>query len=426
MLNHASINAVNGSTFSQRFIKPRYDSYCFSNIPATIAWLLTGQGQSALPLDVFGDLPTRYDAVIFLFVDAFGWRFFERYAEHYPIIKTMATEGVVSKLTSQFPSTTAAHVTSIHSGLNVGQSGVYEWYYYEPLVDDIISPLRFAYGRDKTTNDTLQRSGVPPAAFFPQQTVYQLLQAQGVSPHVFQPQQTAHSTYSEIVCRGATIHGYASLPEALASLGTLVTAQETGPAYYFLYFDRIDSMGHVAGPTSQRFDDAVKDFFTGLDELFYQQVRGKAGKTLLMLSADHGQVDVNPQTTFYLNQQIPELARSFKTNAQGAPLVPAGSARDMFLYIQEDQIAACVATLQQRLEGKAEVYPVQELLARGFFGSQAPTPELLGRLGNVVILPYNYESVWWLEAGVYDMSFLGHHGGLTPQEMEIPLFLLPL
>jgi predicted AlkP superfamily pyrophosphatase or phosphodiesterase len=384
VFNQASISAVNASTFSQRFVKPLYDSYCFANLPKAIQWVLTGQGQPTLPRDVFGDLPTRYDGVVFFFVDAFGWRFFERYAEQYPILKTFAADGVVSKLTSQFPSTTAAHVTSIHTGLNVGQSGVYEWYYYEPLIDDIITPLRFSYGRDRMTPETLQSAGVPASALFPQQTFYQALQAQGITSHVFQSHLYAHSTYSEIVSRGANIHAYNTLPEALARLAELLTAPQAGPTYYFLYFDRIDSKSHFSGPNSQRFHDEVKGFFTALDEGFYQQVRGKAGNTLLMLTADHGQVDVNPQTTFYLNVMLPELARSFKTNAHGAPLVPAGSARDMFLYIQEEQLAETLALLQLHLAGKADVYAVQDLLNQGFFGQQAPVPELLGRLGNLV------------------------------------------
>ncbi len=426
MFNQTSISAVNDSTFSQGFVKPLYDSYCFANLPAAIAWLLSGQGTPKLPRDVFGDLPTRYETVIFLFADAFGWRFFERWGEQHRILKTFAAEGVVSKLTSQFPSTTAAHVTNIHTGLNVGQSGIYEWYYYEPLVDDIIMPLRFAYGRDRTTPETLQRAGVPAPALFPQQTLYQALQEQGISSHVFQWHQYAHTTYSEIVCRGATVHPYASLQEAFASLAELVTTPAAGPRYYFLYFDRIDSMGHFAGPASERFDKTVAGFLTALDEAFYQPARGNAGNALLMLTADHGQVDVDPQKTFYLNLQMPDLTRAFKTNAQGTPIVPAGSARDMFLYIQEEQMADAIAALRQRLAGKAEVYPTEDLLELGFFGSQPPVSELLGRLGNVVILPYPGETVWWLEADVYDMTFFGHHGGLTPHEMEIPLLLLPL
>ncbi len=144
MLNTTSRDAVNDATFSQRFVKPLYATYCFSNIPGTIELLLTGASTRALPLDVLGNLPQRYDKVIFFFIDAFGWRFFERYADRYPFLKTILNQGVVSTLTSQFPSTTASHTTTINTGLNVGQSGVYEWNYYETLVDDIITPLLFS------------------------------------------------------------------------------------------------------------------------------------------------------------------------------------------------------------------------------------------------------------------------------------------
>ena len=160
MLNTVSLNAVSSSKFSQQFVKPLYDSYCFSNIPQTITHILTGEGESALPLDVFGGGPTSYDRVILFFVDAFGLRFFERYAEKYEFLKIMLKQGVVSKMTSQFPSTTAAHATCIHTGLNLGQSGVYEWQYYEPLVDDVIMPLLFSYARDKERN-TLKKLRFP-------------------------------------------------------------------------------------------------------------------------------------------------------------------------------------------------------------------------------------------------------------------------
>src|SRR5579864_1688130 len=172
MFNAASVQAVNGAQFTQRFIKPLYDSYCFANLPATILYLLTGQGRCALPTDTLAGLPGRYDTVILFFVDGFGWRFFERYADKYTLLKTFVQDGIVSKLTSQFPSTTAAHVTCIHTGLSVGQSGIYEWNYYEPLVDDLITPLLFAYAGDNT-RDTLKRAAIPPEAFFPRQTFYQ-------------------------------------------------------------------------------------------------------------------------------------------------------------------------------------------------------------------------------------------------------------
>jgi hypothetical protein len=426
MLNALSLDAVNSAKFSRYFVKPCYDSYCFSNLPSTIEFLLTGQEGHMLPRDVFGDLPTRYDKVIFFFVDAFGWRFFERYAERCSFLKAISTQGMVSKLTSQFPSTTAAHVTCMHTGLNVGQSGVYEWNYYEPLVDEIISPLLFSYTGDKFTRDTIKRSSIEPAQFFPSQTLYQALQAQGVSSHILQSNAYTPSTYSDIVFRGASVHPYNTLLDALSQLTELVTTRTKSPTYYYLYFDRFDTACHNHGPSSRQSQDAIETFFALVDQVFYKNVRGKTAKTLLMITADHGQIEVDPRNTYYINKKMPRIVQYLKTNKRGCPLVPAGSARDMFLHIAEEYTDMLVANLRERLVGKAEVYLTRDLLEQHFFGLQEPSSIFLQRVGNVVILPYKHETVWWYEEGKFAMHFLGHHGGLTPQEMEIPLLLLAI
>src|SRR5256885_11827060 len=228
MLNTKSLDTVNNAKFSERFIKPLYDSYCFCNIPQTIEFLLTGKRQSALPPDVFADLPTRYDKVILFFIDAFGWCFLERYADRYEFLKTLLAQGVVSKMTSQFPSTTAAHVTCAHTGLNVGQSGVYEWHYYEPLLDEVIAPLLFSLARDKSRDTIKQfRPSLPSSSLFPQQTLYNTLAKQGVASHVLQYHAYTPSTYSDIVFRGATVHPYRTLSDGLTRLSTLVTTKST-------------------------------------------------------------------------------------------------------------------------------------------------------------------------------------------------------
>jgi len=425
MLNTVSVNAVDSSKFSQQFVKPLYESYCFSNLPQTIDFLLTGEGASALPLDVFGSLSTKYDKVMLFFVDAFGWRFFERYAGKYEFLKTIIKQGVVSKMTSQFPSTTAAHTTCIHTGLNVGQSGVYEWQYYEPLVDDIIMPLFFSYARDKG-RDTLKQTSLPAAAFYPQQTLYQGLKSRGVVSYIFQHQAYTPSTFSEVVFQGAHLIPYKNIAEVLTQLADMVVAQKAPPYYYYVYFDRIDALGHYYGPNSKQFEQEVENFWLQMEQLLYQKMRGKAKNTLLMIIADHGQVEVDPRTTIYLNRQASGIKPFMQTNRRGRLLVPAGSARDMFLHIKDEHIDEAVAYLQKQLEGRAEAYKTADLLAQHFFGLQEPSQAFSNRVGNVVILPYPHETTWWYEEGVFEMRFVGHHGGLTPQEMEIPLMVLPI
>src|SRR5688572_32793265 len=105
MLNKQSIDAVNHSVFGKHFCKPLYATYCFSNIPGTIERLLTGNSSLSLPADTFGSVSKKPKHVILLFIDGFGWCFFEQYAHLYPFLQRITQQGIVSKITSQFPST---------------------------------------------------------------------------------------------------------------------------------------------------------------------------------------------------------------------------------------------------------------------------------------------------------------------------------
>src|SRR5262249_39186757 len=91
------------------------------------------------------DLPARIaplarqqERVALMLLDASGMRFVERHAKH-PLLQRLEIEPVAS----QFPSTTTAHLTTLYTGLPVEQHGLYEWKYYEPLVDDVVIPLPF-------------------------------------------------------------------------------------------------------------------------------------------------------------------------------------------------------------------------------------------------------------------------------------------
>jgi predicted AlkP superfamily pyrophosphatase or phosphodiesterase len=421
MINQQSLAAVDAARFSNRFIRPLYDSYGFAQIPQTIRYCLTGSEQKGVPFGPRDDLYQKYDTVILFFVDAFGWRFFEQYYQRAPFLRRAAEDGLVSKLTSQFPSTTAAHVTTIHTGMPVGESGVYEWFYYEPLLDRMIAPLLFSFAGD-TPRDTLKPTGVSARSLFPAHTLYQDLQPHGVDSIVLQHHTYANSPYTQVVTSGARVVPYRTLPEALVTLGQLLDTQKR-KAYYFLYIDSIDAICHRYGPESAHTAAEIEVFLTIMELIFHKSLAAKKQRVLFLLTADHGQVAIDPATTIYLNQRFPQLQPYLVTNRAGQPLAPAGSSRDMFLHIKDEYLDQAHAFLHQALEGRAEIYRVRELIEQGFFGANPPSAAFMSRAGNLVILPYQHESVWWYEKGRFEQKFYGSHGGLTREEMETLLLV---
>ncbi len=419
-----------GATFGRRglFRRPLYDSYCFSRLPDTVAYLLGSDEAraAALPAAALAGLARPCDAVVLLFLDAFGWDFFQRFAD-LPLLNDVLSRGRAIRITAQFPSTTAAHVTCIHTGLPVGQSGVYEWQYYDPHVGAVIAPLPFSFAGDKA-RETLAAAGVRPDAVFPPgPTFYERLAAAGVASFVFQPEGYIRSTASIRLLRGRTAaFGYRTLPEGLTNLAQHLLARPAGARhYYLLYVDLIDAIGHRYGPDSAQFAAEVEAACTAVRRCLVESTRGHAGNTLLLMVADHGQVRTDPATTVYLNEALPDLADYLRPGRDGRPIPFAGSARDLFLHVRAGRLEELQERLERLLEGRAEVWPVQELIAEGLFG-RSVGPRLLERVGDLALLPYAGETVYWREEGRFGMDKRGHHGGLTPQEMDTGLYVLPL
>jgi hypothetical protein len=418
MLNQVSLSAVAASTAGPGLVRPAYGGYCFAGLPDTLLGLFGLPAHEPLPAAA---LPVaRARRVVLVLLDAFGWSLFERWADHAPFLRRMLAEGVVSQLTAQFPSTTAAHLTCLHTGQALGQSGVHEWFYYEPEVDAIIAPLLYSFAGD-TERDRLARFGVRPEALFPP-PLYPQLAAAGVTAFVFQLRDYARSAYSRWITRGAHMAPYATLPEALANLEARLESAPA-PAYFLLYVDALDT--HHYGPGSRQVEAEARAVFRLLDD-FVDDCRRRFPDTLLLITADHGQVPADPARTLYLNQRLPELRRWLRTDRRGRPLLFGGSARDLFLYVQDQHLEEAQARLSAPLAGQARVQLTAALLDAGLFGPAPVAGRLRERLGNLAVLPEAEQIVYWLEPGRFEQKLRGHHGGLTPAEMLIPFMACEL
>lgn len=421
MINQGSLDSVAAASFVGGLCRPLFSSYCFSRIPATVQALFTGvPSLSALPAEAVGGYE-RYDAVVLFFIDGFGWQYLERYAEQFPALGRYAREGITSKLTSLFPSTTAAHVTCINTGMTPGQSGVYEWFYYEPKVDRVIAPLLFSFAGDREPG-TLRQTGIRPEEIYPTHTLYHDLAEQGVRSYAFQHHSIAHSPYSSVLFDGATVRPYVHLTEGLHKLTTALTKMDA-PTYFYFYFGAIDGTAHRQGLHSPRFEQTVQLCWEAMETHFFQKCAQKNRRIATLVVADHGLVPINPSTTCYLNQQIPGFSELCKRNRQGRAIVPAGSCRDFFLHIQEDRLEEVKRMLEGELGETAQLFTTKELIEQGLFGEQI-SDLFQSRVGNLLLLPSKHHSIWWYDPGHFEQQFYAAHGGLTREEMETPFLFL--
>ena len=389
----------------REWCRPEQGRRCFDQLPATVERLLTGTtGGTALDEPL---LRERFERVAFVYFDAFGWAFLERHADH-PLFARARSEGLLTQLTAQFPSTTTAQVTTIHSGLPVAEHGLYEWHVYEPSLDRLVTPLLFSFAGDGMRGTLLGQ--IDPDELFPTDSLYARLADAGIRSTVILPASIAGSAPNIALLRGTEVLPFTTARDSLA---VAAEALAGGAAYAHVYLDEVDSLMHAVGTDDPAVDVVTR---TTLDDV--HRATFPAG-TLVLLTADHGMSPVDPEQTIYVNELWPELAAHLETGADGKPLAPAGSCRDLFLHARDGEVEAVCAGLAERLDGIADVVPVAELVEERILAE--PSPRLASRLANVAVLPRYGEGVYWHEPERFVQRLHGQHGGLTPQEMEIPL-----
>ncbi len=403
MIDPASVAAVEAARWRGDLTLPLTGTYCFDGIPETIAWLAGAAATPGLPAASLGPLTPPYERVVLVLADALGWHRLAAFADE-PFARRLLDDGHVLRLTTQFPSTTTAHVTTLCTGKPVGATGFYEWYQFHEAADGLVGPL--LYARPGEAPGSLP---VDPATFYDfGETFVQGLVRRGVAATSFQNALYATSPFSQCALAGAEVISFWEPGEALR------LAAEVERGFAFVYLDAVDANCHASGPGSAEATAATRATLDALEQLVSQLQPG----TLLAVTADHGHVAANPETCLYLNRIWPELGSLLTIAA------PAGSPRDVFLHVQPGRSDEVVGGLRERLGRRAIVEPIDVLIDDGVFGDVSDV--LRRRLGDVVVLPAEGHEAYWYEPPVWQQHLLGHHGGLSAEESHTYLGLLPV
>jgi predicted AlkP superfamily pyrophosphatase or phosphodiesterase len=199
-----------------------------------------------------------------------------------------------------------------------------------------------------------------------------------------------------------------------------------GKAYFFVYWNDVDATAHTHGPDTDEHIASIRE----ISELMQHQLlphlsQRVKDETVLLVSADHGHVNIKREDIINLNK-FPQLEENFAKGPTGKKILPTGSPHDVFLFIRPEKRDEIVHFLQRELEGKARVTTTENALAEGLFGINSVSEKFKRRIGNVIILPRAGSHVWYefLDAAPFNM--LGIHGGLSEQEMIVPFAISPV
>jgi len=336
--------------------------------------------------------------IVLLVIDGLGYRYLQRHGTggH---LRTHLRGGI----TSVFPSTTASAVTTFLSGLAPQQHALTGWHMYFAELGAIaaVLPLR---------PRGAERIDLPPeewpARLFGHRPFARRIDRTAT---FVSPREIADSPFNRYHSAGAQVIAYATIEELFGAIVRVVRQAEE-PTYTHAYFSELDSLAHIHGIGS----DQVARRFAELDRAFGACLDALAGSdTLLIACADHGFVDSPPERQIDLAEHG-ELAATL-----ARPL--CGERRVAYCYVKPGQAARFESEAARALEGRADCYRAEELVAQGWFGPGTPDPRLAARIGDyVLVMRENWTLLDWVE-GERRYRQLGVHAGISEEEMIVPL-----
>jgi len=399
---------------------PHYGGYSIANLPATIARMLGVELAGAappLPEQLWADLAPGVRRVVMVVLDAVGYLHLQRIlAEEDSALRRLAQAGRLVPLTSVFPSTTVAALTTLWTGRTpLGHSFVgTRLLLREQGV--LANMLRLAPAASRQRGALLDW-GWEPEEFVTVPSLGRQLTEDGVETVAHTRRSFLGGALTRVFLRGMEdVQGYVGFSDMWINLRHTLSKQSGERLFASVYWGGLDATGHAYGPDGEPFRAALRHLARSLEEDLLAPLPAAAREgTLLMVTADHGQTATPPERVVHLSDH-PVLRRSLL-------LPPAGEPRAAYLYVRPGQAEVAQAYVAEHLADRFVVVETERALAAGLFGPGEAAPEVRARLGDVLLLARDGVR---LEAKEKKVAIHGHHGGLTAEEMLVPLLMVRL
>jgi predicted AlkP superfamily pyrophosphatase or phosphodiesterase len=398
---------------------PDYAGSTLANVPATVAALLGVPLKGLPPLyePLWRPVGNGLKRIVVLLLDSLGWNIVQALR---PELEPLLQEATLfDRITSIFPSTTVAALTSLWTGYAPAQHGLVGLRLFFPEQAVLGQMLRFS-PNFASFPDSLIDAGVDPAHFLPVSGLAEQLAAGGIPSYSFKGYHIIDSALSRMHDRGvAESYGVETFADMMVQIRSLLERSAGRPLYAYAYWSAIDTLSHIRGYDHPSIVAEVRSLVYQIrSELLDRLSLAARQDTLLCILADHGQVISSPADHVYLDEH-PELMRYLLMR-------PAGEPRTAYFYARQRKQADLYAYLQDQLHSVLAAVPTELALEAGLLGPPPYAPETAMRLGDVLVTMRHNHLFLTPEEREKAGGMPGRHGGMTPAEMVVPWMLFRL
>ena len=380
--------------------RPDYEGGGIVNLMSSIKSALGGSSHYN-PLADFDGSALAGRNIVLLVIDGMGYDFLEKYGSG-----SFLHRNVDRRLTSVFPPTTAAAITTLFTGVAPQQHALTGWFMYLREIGMVTTILPFTTRAGRLP---LDEGNIDYRDIYGEWSFFDDIDA---VPYSISRRDYFDSGFSRSAARGATRLPYSSL-DGLFQQVTKALGGTGGRKYVFAYWPELDSLCHAHGTDSRE----VAGHFRELDgklEKFAATLRKR--NTVLIVTADHGLIDVDERKTIRLKDH-PDLAATL-----AMPL--SGEARVAYCYVRPRMVDRFEDYVQTAFADTCTMHRSEDMVKDGWFGLFEPNKKLLDRIGDYVLVMKENYILKDLLPGERQHVITGYHGGVSSEEMFVPLIVI--
>jgi hypothetical protein len=354
---------------------PDYAGGGLGNLVAELERRLVGRANGPALRDELGAAIPEADSYVLVLFDGLG----DHQLGHPEAAALANARRAV--IDAPFPTTTTVSLATLATGLPPAGHGLLGYQLWIPEVDLVVNTIKWI---------TLWGDPIPYdyRSFLPSPNTWERIAAGDAEAIVLQPADFEGSPLTETLYRGARFEGYRDEADSIEA--AVVLAAPPG-RLIVLYVPHVDFAAHVWGQDSDGYAAALAI----AAEIWERLADRLPDGTVAVGTADHGHVDVPPERRV----AIPKGEHTGRTFY--------GDGRVMF--VRGEPPAADLP---------ARWVPLDDM--EGWWGPGPRHPSFADRVPDGVLVADDGTA---LLHRFSDTRLIGQHGGLTPEEIEVPLLV---
>ncbi len=342
--------------------------------------------------------------VVLILLDGMGYNFFIRNMNE---LQHSVKDNLITKMTSVWPSTTAAAMTTIYTGVAPINHGCLAWFTYLKEVGLIstIPPLK-----RRGHSYYITENSIKPQDILQLESIFERIPS--ADSYFLISEKLVDTPYDTVVSQGTKkVVGFSHFNDSMELLLKILKS-DSNRKFILHYWDGIDSKSHLDGT-----DKAIPHFqeIFNLITQFSKQIQEINEKTVILVTADHGLIDI-PRDHVIKLENHPILEETLTL-----PL--CGESRAAFCYVRAPYREQFESYVNKELNEFCTLISMQELIESKIFGLYKPHPRFKYRIPDYVLLMKDSYMIMDKMMNETRIRMKAVHGGCSDEEIFVPLIM---